>query len=390
MRAPTDNRPAADAALVSEVARRASFDYIRYSQSWEDPRSLQAALQPNDQSHVLSIAASGDNAFALLLQGAGHVTCVDLSPAQCALVELKRAALRTLTHEQLLRFVGAQSANDRGALYARVRTELPIDARAWWDVRSDLIARGVIHVGKLEQLWRIYRTRVHPWLHGPRTTRAAFEIRTRMERELFWHDRWNNRRWHTAIQWFFSEPVIARLGRDPAFFEHVQINVSRHYSQRAYHAFVELDPATNYFLQYILLGTYLDVDHGPPWLMASNHATLVDRLDRMEVQCTELESFVNDHDAGVFTGVNLSDVFEWMSDELHDRVYRAVVRACAPNATLAYWNNLVPRSAPAHLVEQGSILPDRPLAQSIHDADRAFLYRDFHVDRVIDPQAVTP
>jgi S-adenosylmethionine-diacylglycerol 3-amino-3-carboxypropyl transferase len=369
------------------VARRADFGQVRYAQSWEDPECLRGALAPNADSRILSIAAAGDNSFALLLQGAGRVASVDMSPAQCALVELKRAAILTLSHTELLRFVGATPGSDRAQLYARVRSELPPDSRAWWDANPELVARGVIHIGKLENMWRIFRTRVHPLLHGPRTTRSVFEARTRMQREEYWHERWNNLRWRTVLRMFFSERVIAKLGRDESFFEHVQIDVGRHYSARAYHAFVELDPSRNPFLQYILLGRYLDLETGHPYLAPGNFELLRERLDRLEVVCAEMEGYLHTCEPGSFTGFNLSDIFEWMSDELHERVYRAIASVSAPGATLAYWNNLVPRSAPTSLLETGAVTTDRDLAVRLHDSDRAFLYRDFHVDRIVDPEA---
>jgi S-adenosylmethionine-diacylglycerol 3-amino-3-carboxypropyl transferase len=379
----------ATAPLESEVAKRADFERIRYAQSWEDPSCLEGALAPNADSRIVSIAAAGDNSFALLVQGAGRVVSLDMSPAQCALVELKRAAILTLEYEELLRFLGVTVGADRTALYMRVRRELPDDARAYWDSQTDVIARGVIHAGKLENMFRVFRTRVHPALHTPRTTRAVFEPRSRMQREAFWHERWNNRRWQAALRLFFSERVIAHLGRDKSFFDHVQIRVSEHYSRRAFHAFVELDPSTNPFLQYILLGRYLDLDSGHPYLAPKNFELLRERLDRLEVRCVEMEGFLSACEPGEFTGFNLSDIFEWMSDELHERVYRAIVRASAPDATLAYWNNLVPRSAPQSLLEAGAVTTDRELARRLHDADRAFLYRDFHVDRVVDPEAAS-
>jgi S-adenosylmethionine-diacylglycerol 3-amino-3-carboxypropyl transferase len=375
------------APLQSEVAKLADFGQVRYAQSWEDPENLRGALEPSAGSKILSIAAAGDNSFALLLQGAGRVVSIDMSPAQCALVELKRAAIRTLEHDELLRFVGAVPARDRVAIYARVRRELPDDARAWWDAQPELIARGIIHIGKLENMFRIFRTRVHPLLHGPRTTRSAFEARTRLQRQEFWHERWNNRRWQLALRMFFSERVIARLGRDKSFFEHVQIDVASHYSERAWHAFVELDPSTNPFLQYILLGRYTDLEHGHPWLAPANHAPLRERLDRLEVVCAEMEGYLGSCEPGTFSGFNLSDIFEWMSDELHERVYRAIIGAAAPGAKLAYWNNLVPRSTPRSLLDSGAVTTDRDLARRLHDADRSFLYRDFHVDHVVDPEA---
>jgi len=262
-----------------------------------------------------------------------------------------------------------------------VRRELPDEARAYWDTHPTLIANGIIHIGKLEDMFRIFRSRVLPLLHGKRTRRAAFDHRTRAAREVFWHDRWNNVRWRNGIRVFFSQAVIGRLGRDPSFFEHVRINVAEHYARRAFHAFVELDPSTNFFLQYIMLGEYLDLETGPPWLAPGNHQLLRERLHRLDVRCVELESFLAEHEDGAFTGFNLSDVFEWMSDSLHERVYGELVRVAAPGATLAYWNNLVPRSVPTAFADR--VTTDRALAQRLHDADRSFLYRDFHVDRVL-------
>ena len=383
----TNGDDTAAAPLASEVAQRADFGQVRYAQSWEDPECLRGALQPDADSRILSIAAAGDNSFALLLQGAGRVVSIDMSPAQCALVELKRAAVLALEHDELLRFVGQLPATDRAQLYQRVRRELPPETRSFWDGEQELVARGIIHIGKLEQMFRIFRTRVHPLLHGPRTTRAAFEPRTRLQRQEFWHERFNNRRWRLALRLFFSETVIARLGRDPSFFEHVQIDAARHYSNRAWHAFVELDPSTNPFLQYILFGRYLDLEHGHPWLAPQHHQLLRERLDRLEVVCAEMEGYLHTCEAGSFTGFNLSDIFEWMSDSLHEHVYRSIAGAAAPGATLAYWNNLVPRSAPASLLASGAVTTDPELAARLHDADRSFLYRGFHVDRIVDPEA---
>jgi S-adenosylmethionine-diacylglycerol 3-amino-3-carboxypropyl transferase len=150
---------------------------------------------------------------------------------------------------------------------------------------------------------------------------------------------------------------------------------------------VELDPSTNPFLQYILLGRYANLEHGHPWLAPQHHAALRERLDDLEVVCAEIESHLETCEPGTYTGFNLSDIFEWMSDDLHERVYRAIVGAAAPGATLAYWNNLVPRSAPTSLLETGAVTTDRDLAVRLHDSDRAFLYRDFHVDRIVDPEA---
>src|SRR6185436_19732 len=91
---------------MSRIDARARFDIIRYANSWEDADVLCAALRPAPGKRMLAIASAGDNAFALLAAGA-EVVAADLSAAQLALVELKRAAIRQLDDDALLHFLGA-------------------------------------------------------------------------------------------------------------------------------------------------------------------------------------------------------------------------------------------------------------------------------------------
>ncbi len=53
----------------TDIAKRASFDIIRYAQVWEDADILVAALRPKASDTVVSIASAGDNALALLAEG---------------------------------------------------------------------------------------------------------------------------------------------------------------------------------------------------------------------------------------------------------------------------------------------------------------------------------
>jgi S-adenosylmethionine-diacylglycerol 3-amino-3-carboxypropyl transferase len=382
---------AADASeLRSEVATRADFSAIRYSQSWEDPTCLERALDIQPEDVVLSIAAAGDNSFALLLmgdEGPAKVVSVDLNPAQVALVELKRAAILTLEHEELLRFLGVHPCMVRAQIYAKVRVEMPDAARTYWDYHPELIDRGVLHVGKLEGFFRTFRRYVLPLTHSRKLVKdTLLTPRADAERAIHFDERWSNARWNAMIKLFFSQAVIGRFGRDPAFFEHVNMpSVSAHYAGRARHAMAVQPCHDNWFLQYILLGAYPDPNAAHPYLAAKNLPVLRERMDRLEIHCTELEQFLGEHEPGSFTKFNLSDIFEWMSDDLYEQMLRALVRTSRPGGRLAYWNNLVLRSRPESMADV--LRPDRELARRIHHDDRAFLYRDFQVEIVTDAVA---
>ncbi|HKV10262.1 MAG TPA: DUF3419 family protein, partial [Thermoanaerobaculia bacterium] len=105
-----------EATATDRIEDRARFDLIRYANVWEDAEVLVSALRPAPEKRLLSIASAGDNAFALLASGA-HVVAADLSPAQIALVDLKRVAIARLGYEALLAFLGLRdSGEDRRAV----------------------------------------------------------------------------------------------------------------------------------------------------------------------------------------------------------------------------------------------------------------------------------
>src|SRR5262249_25033200 len=137
--------------------------------------------------------------------------------------------------------------------------------------------------------------------------------------------------------------VMGRLGRDPAFFDHVEGSVSQHVARRLVHACVELDPAENPFLHWILRG-----QHGealPMALRAEHFDVIRSRLDRLDLRRGALETFIGSGEKA--DGFNLSDIFEYMAPSTCTKVYSSVVSAARPAARLVYWNMMAPRRAPS-------------------------------------------
>lgn len=362
---------------------------VRSSMGWDDPRILEAALRPGTGSRILSLDASGDSAFAMLVQGAGEVTFVTASPAQHALVELKRAALLGLGHDELARFLGVMPGSDRAALYMRVRPLLSADARTYWDAHPLHVARGVLHAGRLEQGLQLLRLRVLPLLHGPRTRRLAFEPRSRLAREVFWHDRWDNRRWRAALRLLTSQQLLAHLDVGPSGGDLPRgVRPGDVVTARAFHAFVELDPTTNPFLQQVLLGRFLDLRDAPTYLDPEQHELLRERMERLALRREDVDGFLATCGSGCFTGIAASDVLARTPGGRFVRRYRALARAVSRDGAIAWWEGLVPRGAPQSLLDSGAVRTDDASVQRLRDVDRSILRGRLHVDHVTDPEAV--
>ncbi|NHF73178.1 DUF3419 family protein [Paracoccus xiamenensis] len=361
----------------SDIEARAKFDHIRYAQLWEDADVLTEALGDCRGGTLVSICSAGDNALAMLVLDPARVVVVDLSPAQIACLHLRIGAFRALDHAKFLELMGARPSQRRKALLARATADLDPETRAFWAALSDEVAaHGAGGIGKFERYFRIFRTRLLPLVHSRRTIEDTFVSRPRPEREAFLDRRFNNWRWRLLVKLFFSRFVMGRMGRDKAFFDHVDGSPAQHVARRIRHAGVDLDPAQNPYLHWILKGTHGDAL--PMTWRAEHYQTIRDRLDRIEIRPGSLEAFVSTGERA--DGYNLSDIFEYMPPQVFTQVYGSILNASAPGARLVYWNMMAPRRVPpeyAHRVRTLHEIEDRLKAQ-----DKAFFYSDFVVEEV--------
>jgi S-adenosylmethionine-diacylglycerol 3-amino-3-carboxypropyl transferase len=383
------NRPPSEVDVTQEPAvtpssgsesieERASFDLIRYANCWEDADVLCEALGPSEGRRFLSVASGGDNSLALVAEGA-EVVAADLSPAQLHLVELKTAAIRHLDHEQALAFLGVLGGTDRSAVYRRLRADLTPEARAFWDARADVIAQGVIHHGKFEGYFRLFRKRVLPLVHRRRTVLQLLRERDEAGRVKFYEERWNNLRWRLLFRVFFGRFVMGRLGRDPEFFRFVEGSVAERILGRTRYALTVLPTHRNPYLEYILTGNFSS--QRPRFLRPTPFAALKQRLDRLVLFRGTVQDAAREHGAGGFDGFNLSDIFEYLDPPTCREVYGPLLDVARPTARLAYWNMLVPRSCPGEFEHRVRSLTEE--ANRLFRRDLAFFYSAFILEEAV-------
>lgn len=363
----------------SEIQQHADFSEVRYAQCWEDSRLLVKALRPVGRD-CASIGSAGDNGFALLAAGAARVTAVEMNPAQVACMELRRAAYLTLEHREFLELIGSRESTRRGDWYAACRPVMPAAAREFWDARPGAVAGGVGSAGRFERYFELFRKRVLPLAHSRRRVGMLLERRDGAGRKRFYEDVWNNLRWRWIFQVFFSRAVMGALGRDPEFFRYVEGSVAERILSRTRHALVCLDPAENPYLHWILTGT-----HGaalPEALEEGNFGPIGDaiRAGRFEVVEASLEGWLAARPERRYDAFNLSDIFEYMSEENTAALLGRIADASNPGARLAYWNMLAPRSRPQSMA--GRLVRHEDEGGRLLDEDRAFFYSRFVVEEV--------
>lgn len=364
------------------IQEKIDLQIIRYSQCWEDPACLIGSLHINEDDDVLSITSGGCNTLALLLEGPRSVTALDFNPLQSFFLYLKMAAIQALDYQDFLEFLGVRESGKRGAYYEKLRPHLHEDARDWWDRNQETIHKGVIRVGRYDQYLALFRQRVLPRIHSPKRIREALRPKSLSEQKDFYSRIWNNRRWRLTFRFFFGKTLLGRLGRDPAFFKYVKTqNVGENFLKRTEHVFTEIPLDTNYFVEYILTGEFRDPNKAHPYLWERNYLRLRELLPRLRVVNAPLREFLNGQPEGSFSKYNLSDSFEWMSQEEYESHLKAIVRSSRKDGRIAYWNLLVPRSHPDSMNDLFSLEQD--LSESLLFQDRAFVYGRFVVERVL-------
>lgn len=358
------------------ITERASFERIRYAQAWEDADVLTKAMGNVEGGHLVSICASGDNALALLLCNPGKVHALDISSAQIECLNLRLAAYSVLSHSEFLELMGARESTRRPQLLEKTLSSCSATTGDFWAHLLPLVeAYGAGGVGKFEGYFRVFSKWLLPLVHNRRTIAEIFEQRSAHERLEFFETRFNTWRWRFLVRLFFSNAVMGYLGRDKAFFDHVQGSLADHVFSRLRHAGVDTDPSRNPYLHWIMQGR-----HGNslplPWRQEA-FEVIRSRIDRIEPCLGSLESLQQRDMAGFY----LSDIFEYMSPDLAADVYGGVLDMAKPGARLVYWNMMAPRRVPE--VHSTRVRTLTELENRLKAEDLAFFYSDFVVEEVL-------
>lgn len=359
--------------MTATIDQRASFEAVRYAQAWEDADVLLGAFHKRPGQRFLSICAAGDNVLALLLLDPREVVAADLSDAQMACLRLRIAACHTLPHGAFLELFGARPSSRRRELLTEALAVCDGDTSAFWQELEPQVAEyGAGNVGKFENYFRLFRRYILPLIHSRSTVESVFEKRDRAARARFFEDRWNNRRWNLCTSLFFSRTVMGWLGRDPAFFDHVEGSAGAHVRNKVRFAAVDQDPSENPYMRTVLTGRSADVL--PTAWREETYQAIADRVDRITV----VKGPVQQAGEGPFDGFNLSDIFEYMSVEETARIYTDLFEQAAPGARFVYWNMMAPRSAPPSLA--GRVARRADLEAQLKQIDKAFFYADLIVE----------
>ncbi len=350
---------------------------LRFAQCWEDAdRVLDGlAIRPGDT--CVCIASAGETALAMLARNPAKVIAIDVAPAQLAALELRVAAYRTLSYEELLVFLGSQRGSGRDALYARCRPLLARTTRTYWDGRPEAIAVGLGACGTVERRIASLRRHLLPLLgRGEVVARLLAERDPAARARIFASD-WDTWRWRAvALAMRLPAALGARPGLLPRLADAATVATAVGALRRL---MVEQDPADNPYLQWVLTGS-----HGsalPFALRRDQHQAICANLDRLEWRLCAVEGLLGEVGDRAIDRFALSDIFEYMAESAFRTLLYRLARAGRHGGRLAYWNLHLARSRPNEMAEL--LVPHRDLAERLHRQERVGVYRALVIEEVI-------
>lgn len=361
---------------TNQIENRASFNFIRYANCWEDADILLEALEIKEDSKCLSIASAGDNSFSMLSQNPKIVVAVDLNPTQLATVELKKAAFQNFDYYKTLEFLGfKKTESDRTHYYKEIKDQLLAKNQQYWDKNLQLIKNGIIHQGKFEKYFQKFHRVILPLIHSKNKISELLEDRPIEKRIEFYDKTWNTVRWKALFNVFFSREVMGFLGRDPEFFKYVEVNVSSEILKRTKYAFTQLSTYDNPYLNYIMTGDFNN--YLPHYIREENYEKIKADLNKLVIFEGNISDALNEYDYN-FDAFNLSDIFEYLDVETFTDLSKQILNRSNPKARIAYWNMLVDRKISRILPSEVTYLKE--LSENLFLKDKAFLYKAFIVE----------
>lgn len=384
--------------MKSEVKEnRVDFSLIRYSQCWEDTEVLLESLNIQENDICFGILSAGDNVFSMLAENPKKVVALDISFPQIALAKLKKEVFNSLSYEEMLEFMGVMKSDKRIEIYDRIKENLDKEVKEYWDFNRKAIEKGIIHAGKFEKFFKIFREKILPFVHSKKRIEKLLEKKSRQERIEYYDKHWNNFRWKLMFKLFFSKYVVGKLGRDKEFFRYAEKNISEEMKERSRYALCELNPYENPYINYILTGNYRK-DCLPYFLRKENFDKIRKNLHKVEILQSSVEEYLDQIDFKI-DKFNLSDIFEYMSAENYSKLMEKIYDNAEDNALLAYWNLIVERNSEklGYKETDSEIAVTgkeknvngkkyermKELDKKLHEKDMTFFYTDFVVEKVI-------
>lgn len=361
-----------------------------YNSCWEDPRIDRNLLDITRESKVAMITSAGCNSFDYLLDNPAAIHCVDVNPAQHALLEFKKALFAHGDYDLLWHFFGLGYHPKAARRYDRfIRPHLDEKAQAYWDSHINYFSR----------------TSAHPSFYYRGTTgTVALVLQRQIRRKGLYSDILNlldarsiaeqqyyfneidPKLWTSFHRWILSQDsTLSLLGVPKAqrkmisrqsqsqdgLIEFVQTSI-RHVMNR-------VPIRDNYFWRVYLTGSYTK-QCSPNYLKKKYFDYLKNAHPRIQSHCSKLSEFLKSS-RKTFSHFVLLDHQDWMAEHKQQELteeWQQILGSAKDGARILFRSAGTGRSfLPDFVLEKLTFMDS--VTEDLHWQDRVGTYGSTHL-----------
>lgn len=286
------------------VFRQIHKRHLVYNTCWEDPKCDRQMLQLKAESEVVMITSAGCNALEYLLDEPSKIHCVDVNPRQNALLELKKAAICQIQHNDLFLLFGKGWHPKWSEIYTQqLKPLLSEYARQYWDNHQQYfngqgLRKSFYYYGSSGSVawWVRQYLKARPKLRSH--IKAMFESEDLREQVIL-YEKIEDKVLNRLIEWVVNQHItlyaigVPRSQRE-LFFDQYENGVLGYVKRSMRQVFTQLPLKDNYFWQLYFHGCYF-LNCCPAYLESHNQATIAKNLDRIEQYTTTISEFLRTH-----------------------------------------------------------------------------------------------
>ncbi|TYP95463.1 S-adenosylmethionine-diacylglycerol 3-amino-3-carboxypropyl transferase [Fodinibius salinus] len=296
-----------------------------YNTCWEDPRIDRSLLQLDNDSQVVMLTSAGCNALDYLLDNPHKVHCVDINPAQNALLELKKALFEAGKHHLLWDFFGKGAKKGAKMVYRqKLRSLLPSFAQTYWDGHIDYfeptsVLPSFYFRGTSGNVARLIHNRIQRKGLYPQVLNMLDA--EKLSEQAYYFQEIEPQIWNTFSKWLVRQPATMTMIGVPATQRKM---IEKRYTggildfirESLNRVFTKQTLQDNYFWRVYLTGSYRS-NCCPNYLLEENFETLKKRTDNINTHTSTLSNFLEQNPDN-YSHFVLLDHQDWMADAQPD------------------------------------------------------------------------
>ncbi|KKI89145.1 hypothetical protein WQ54_28430 [Bacillus sp. SA1-12] len=322
--------------------------WLLYTTSDEDSESELKALQIQPDDTVVSITGSGCRSLALLVNAPKKLYSVDANPNQNFLLELKMAAIKELSHDECLAFLGIKSSKVlRKETYLVLKHHLSQPAQAFWQSHLSKIEEGLIYLGKHEMFYKKYLGSLIFRVKRPQF-KQLLQCKTIEEQRRFYEEKWNTPFWRWLVRTCSKKKFFEMFLGDPSYFNQVEdgFSIGDYMLSRFDHSFREHLVRENHFMTFLFCSKYMNDEALPVYLQKKHYETIKKNIDCVEIVTERIDQFLAQSPDEALDKFSLSDISGWIPKEEFETILTQVERTMRTNGIVCFRNFLAKRKFP--------------------------------------------